>query len=217
MIRTVVFDFDGTLADTKHITVEIYNEIAAAKGFRIVPPEEITAWSKLSLLERFRRAGVPLYRVPGLLAVGLRRFGEMLEQVHLFEGVPKMLNELREMGLTLGILSSNDSGYIRSVLRRHGVEDVFETMLPSSPLFGKDKALKGYRRSGGFAHGELLYVGDEQRDIAACKKARVPIVAAAWGYDHEDLLRSESPEALLRRPEELTAWIRERKEAANKR
>ena len=214
MLRTVVFDFDGTLADTKHITVDIYNEIAAAKGFRIVPPEEVLAWSKLSLLERFKRAGVPLYRVPSLLALGMRRFGEMLEQVQLFEGVPKMLGDLREMGLKLCILSSNDSGYIRSVLRRHGVEDAFETMLPSSPLFGKDKALKGYRRSGGYAHGELLYVGDEQRDIEACKKARVPIVAAAWGYDHEDLLRRESPEALLRCPAELTEWIRQRKQSA---
>ena len=51
----------------------------------------------------------------------VNRFGEMLEQVQLFEGVPKMLGDLREMGLKLCILSSNDSGYIRSVLRRHGV------------------------------------------------------------------------------------------------
>lgn len=210
MIKSVVFDFDGTLADTKHITVELYNEIAMEKGFRIVAPEEIADWSKLSLLERFRRLGVPLYRVPALLALGLRRFGERLEQVQLYDGVPKMLNELRGMGLTLGILSSNDTGHIRSVLRRHGVEGAFETMLPSSSLFGKHRALKGYRRSGGFAEGELLYVGDEQRDIEACKKARVPIAAAAWGFDHEELLRGESPEALLRQPGELTAWIRER-------
>jgi phosphoglycolate phosphatase len=63
-------------------------------------------------------------------------------------------------------------------------------------------------RQLGLQTDELLYVGDELRDIEACKKAGVRIVAVAWGYDPLPLLVSGNPDGIAKTPEELLRFVR---------
>src|SRR5690606_26033339 len=143
-------------------------------------------------------------------AAGMQRFREQMEEVRIFEGIPQLLEELHRMGLSLGIASSNDSDLIRKVLRREGLEQLFATIAPSSTLFGKHKTLQKYKRKNGYSDADLVYIGDELRDIEACQKANVPVAAVAWGYDHEALLRGQEPDLLAREPMDIAHWIRSR-------
>jgi len=119
-----------------------------------------------------------------------------------------LLHELRARSIPVSILSSNDSDIIKEVLRRHQLETAFTSIAPSSSLFGKHKSIKKFLSSQGYRNGELLYVGDEQRDIEACKKVYVPVAAVSWGFDHEETLRSHKPDLFAWQPADIAAYVR---------
>lgn len=207
MLRSVLFDFDGTLADTLGLTVDIYNELAARNGFAPIAAAEVAGLSRLPIPERCRRLGVPLWKLPALKPYVTRRFRERIGEVRLFGGIPGLLAELKGMGLYIGVLSSNDEGVIRQVLHDCGAAAHIDDVLPSSSLFGKHGPLRACKKARG---GELLYVGDELRDLEACRKAGVLAASACWGFDHPELLRAREPDLLAESPEGIAVWVRER-------
>lgn len=56
---------------------------------------------------------------------------------------------------------------------------------------------------------EAVYIGDELRDIESCKKCKVRIISAAWGYDAAELLVQGKPDFVVSHPAELVPLLRE--------
>ena len=79
--------------------------------------------------------------------------------------------------ICFGILSSNREETIRTCLRANGVENLFAFVIGYPKLFGKAKALRRILKSRDLERAELLYVGDETRDIEAAHKAKVRVAA----------------------------------------
>lgn len=207
MIKHVLFDFDGTLADTRDIIVSIYNGLAARNRFEPIRPEDIPRMSRMSIPERCRVLGVPMYRLPALKRQSRNRFRESVPGIRLFEGIPEMLDGLLKLKVPLGIISSNEEDAIRTVLLQCGVAESFASISASSSLFGKDKTLRAFLRANKCAGHELLYVGDELRDIESCRKAGVRIAAVGWGLDHMELLRQHGPDLLAGSPADVLSYV----------
>jgi len=72
-------------------------------------------------------------------------------------------------------------------------------------LFGKGKALKRILRAEKLERADVLYVGDEVRDIEAAQRAGVKCAAVTWGFHAADLLRTANPDFVLETPGELAA------------
>ncbi len=74
-------------------------------------------------------------------------------------------------------------------------------------MFGKHRyigrLLKEKKRSG----EEALYVGDELRDVQACKKVSVKVAAVTWGYDKVELLEQGHPDFLIHHPLDLPELV----------
>ena len=65
------------------------------------------------------------------------------------------------------------------------------------------KALRRIIKQERIDRTRVLYVGDEMRDVAAAKKAKVAVAAVSWGFHTEALLRGLRPDAVLAEPSEL--------------
>ena len=128
---------------------------------------------------------------------------EDADGLKLFPGWPSVLAELAGRGHQLGILSSNSESNIRTTLRANGVENHFDFVVGYPKLFGKAKALRRIIRQHNTDREQLLYVGDEVRDVEAAKKAKVPVAACKWGFHAEPLLTAAKPDWLLGEPAEL--------------
>ena len=74
-------------------------------------------------------------------------------------------------------------------------------------LFGKGKALKRILRAERLTRADVLYIGDELRDVEAAKKAGVKVAAVAWGFHTAELLRSGSPDYVVRDVSELMGVV----------
>jgi len=206
LIRHILFDFDGTIVNSLELSLQIVNDMADKYHYRRATLEEIQRLKSLPLTERLRQVGLPLYKIPALKAESAALYKRGLASLKPAEGMKELLLTLKREGYPMSVLSSNTEDNIAAFLKRNGLE-LFD-FIRSSNLFGKDKAIGKFMRQLGLRADELLYVGDELRDIEACKKAGVQIVAVAWGYDPLPLLGSGNPDGIAKTPEELLRFIR---------
>lgn len=201
--RTLVFDFDGTIADTLGETRLIYNQLAPEYGLREVEEHELDHLRHLSLKQLLAHLSIPKRRVPALISRGTGLMRGNIDRLQPIEGMPDVLVELRRHTHSFGILTSNASSNVDVFLRAHGLREHFDFISSTSKLTGKSKHLKAIRKTFSLRHGEMLYIGDELRDIKASKRAGIPIAAVTWGFNSRSSLAAERPEYLFEQPSDF--------------
>jgi phosphoglycolate phosphatase len=201
--RTLVFDFDGTIADTLGETWRVFNEIAPDYGIRRVNENEIDQLRHLSLKQLLGHLDIPKRRVPTLIARGTTMLRGSITRLSAIEGIPEVLSELRMHVESFGILTSNTSENVDLFLQSHGLREIFDFISSTSKLTGKAKHLKAIRKTFSLRSEEMLYVGDELRDVKAAQKAGVPIAAVTWGFNSYESLAHEKPNFIFEKPRDF--------------
>lgn len=197
----VLFDFDGTIADSLHRLLEISNALAEEYGYRKVQREEIPHFRNKSTLETFRELEVPLLKVP-LIARRVKR--TFHREAHLsapFAGMSEVLVRLRDK-YRLGILTSNTEKNVQRFLEQHQL-DFFDFIYTSSNIFGKSRVLRRILKEKSVDAREVIYVGDEIRDIEAARQLNMDIIAVSWGANNKKALVQLRPTYLIETPAEI--------------
>jgi phosphoglycolate phosphatase-like HAD superfamily hydrolase len=207
--QTLVFDFDGTIADTLGETRLIFNRIAPDYGIREVAEHELDALRHLSLKDLLSHLKIPKRRVPSLIARGTSMMRGNITQLQLIAGMAEVLVELRRHVRSFGILTSNAPANVDLFLTAHGLRDQFDFISSTSKLTGKSKHLKAIRKTFSLRNEELLYVGDELRDVKASQKAGIPIAAVTWGFNSRESLAASKPDYLFDRPADFLSLLGE--------
>lgn len=202
---TIVFDFDGTLANTYGIVLSLYNAEAANYGLRTVSDEDWEAIRHMRFAEMLKFIGIKPHQVPKYLTIGKQILKGHIEQIELFDGVVDMIKRLKVAGHDLFVLSSNAEDTIQAVLERYGVSEL--SVMKSSKLFGKSTPLKRLLRVNQLQPDEVWMVGDELRDINAAQKAGIHAMAVTWGFHPKEMLESAKPDAYASSPEELAIYF----------
>jgi phosphoglycolate phosphatase len=203
LYRTLVFDFDGTIADTLGETRRIFNLIAPDYGIRQVGEEEIHQLRHLSMGQLLDHLEIPKRRVPALIARGTGLLRGNISQLPLIEGMTEVLVEMRQHVESFGILTSNTTPNVDLFLRAHGLRELFDFISSTSKLTGKAKHLRAIRKTFSLRAEEMLYIGDELRDVKASQKAGIPIAAVTWGFNSRESLVAEQPNHVFDSPSDF--------------
>jgi phosphoglycolate phosphatase len=205
--RALIFDFDGTIADTLGESRRIFNELAPDYGIRQVEEHEIADLRHLSLKQILAELKIPKRRVPSIIARGTGMMRANIDRLQLIEGMKDALTELRNNTDSFGILTSNTTANVDVFLRNHGIRDLFEFVSSTSKLTGKARHLRAIRKTFSLTNTEMLYIGDELRDVKAAQKARIPHAAVSWGFNSRESLAAAKPTYLIDHPEEFLRTI----------
>ncbi|WDV08243.1 HAD-IA family hydrolase [Lysinibacillus irui] len=205
-MKHIIFDFDGTLADSTAVFASAWNTLAQKYKFKGIELKEIDALKKLSISERSKLFDFPMYKLPMILPQFYKLYRQSLNDVHLFDGMKEVLLEIDKRGYKILIISSNSKDNILEFLKMNGIHCVAD-VLCSNRIFGKDKVMKKFLKESNVHSSDVLYIGDEQRDIVACKKAGVPIAWVEWGYDAKEVVKNEEPEYRVATPQEILEII----------
>jgi phosphoglycolate phosphatase-like HAD superfamily hydrolase len=204
-VSVIIFDFDGTLADTLEAIVAITNRLALEFGYKTVNSEEVTKLQNLSSQEIIRYSKIPILKLPFLLR---RVKGELKQEIHHLkpiQGIEEALLALKQDGHQLGIVTSNAEANVLTFLKHHGWHELFEFVHSGSSLFGKNKVLRRLLSQREINLDAVLYVGDETRDIEAAKQVKIKSVAVSWGFNSRQALARQNPDFLIGQPHELLA------------
>lgn len=186
-MTTVVFDFDGTLADSLVVMLQIYNELAETRGMKPVTHADWLELRKGTIANGLKWTGAKPFQLPGLLTQGFKLIEKRTAEIKLFPETLPLVRELAARGTKIFVLSSNSQEVIQEVLNKHGIGKEVE-VLKSSRVFGKALALKKLIRSHKLDPNNLWMVGDEVRDMQASIKAGVNPVAVSWGFQPPETL-----------------------------
>lgn len=206
MITHIIFDFDGTLVDSKEVAIAAYNELAIKNKFKKIFTEDIDHLKKLSMLERCKALAIPVYKIAFLAPEFYRLYKKSIQQIRLYEGIKEALLQLHQKGYTIGIVSSNDKGIIQEVLEKNELTFIHDIHC-SSNLFGKDKIIKAYLKKNKVNSTNAIYVGDEGRDIVACRQNQLKVIWVSWGYDLFEVIEEHEPNYIINQPGQLLTLI----------
>jgi phosphoglycolate phosphatase len=103
----------------------------------------------------------------------------------------------------MGILTSNSIENVNLFLETQGLRGSFNFVSSTSKLTGKSKHLRAIRKTFSLRHEEMLYVGDEIRDVKASHKAGIDCAAVTWGFNSRDSLTAAEPKHILDEPVQL--------------
>jgi phosphoglycolate phosphatase len=197
--KLVIFDFDGTLADTLGALMRISNRLAPEFGYPQISDAQFANLKYLSSWEIIRFSKVALWKLPFLLKRVKEEFPGEVRNVKLFPGVVELLNTLKLQGYRLGIVSSNAEANIRSLLKQHQIEHLFDFVNTAS-TFGKGKAIGRLIKQYHCSKSDVIYIGDEIRDIQAARSIAIRIVAVGWGFNAPTALMDKQPDLLITKP-----------------
>ncbi|GAB4147072.1 MAG: HAD family hydrolase [Cyanobacteria bacterium J069] len=206
-MKTILFDFDGTIADSFDAVLQITNRLALEFGYEPASPSEIKRLKNLSSREIIRQSNIPMFRLPLLLRRLKREMSQEINQLQPIVGIYAALLQLQQQGHRLGIVTSNTADNVAAFLRNHQMESLFDYIQPGVALFGKGRSIRRVARQHQLNPASIVYVGDETRDIEAAKAIAIPVIAVGWGFNSIAALSACNPDALVQQPGELVAAI----------
>lgn len=205
--KTILFDFDGTLANTLKTVVEIYNKVAPEYNCKTVELEDVSRLQAMTISHLMKEQGISHITLAILLVRVRKELHINIDHVKPFFGIEEQLQTLKKMGYQLGIMSSNSQKNVHTFLESNNMKHLFDFVHTSKNIFGKHTAIKRIISNLSLQTNDVVYVGDETRDIEACKKIGVKIAAVSWGYNLPEVLQAMQPDVLIDTPNELAATI----------
>lgn len=205
--NNLIFDFDGTLCDSKDQVVAIYNQMAAKYGFKQV---DVTNFQQVSGMSPWQAATflkVPFYKIPLILAEGRRLVKSSAVSAKPVPGLDPVLAQLQARGFNIYLYSTNSKQYIESILPGMLQFNQFKEIAGGSSLWkqsGIIKLIKKHRMD----KQSTWYIGDEIRDVVSGKKAGVKTIAVTWGLNSADSLKAAQPDGLAQAPKDLTDLLK---------
>ena len=183
VIKQIIFDMDGTLADTAKVTIPACAEVSARLNLPPLSDESIRAAIGFANPDFYFK----LY--PNLTPETVLAFGEAVEEAEerivwtmgegiLFPGILALLQALRARGIRMHVASTGDQGHVDAVLQTAGIEDFFTTISCGAPE--KVDMVAGIISPGDPAH--FAMVGDKEHDLRAARGNGIMAVAALFGY-----------------------------------
>ncbi len=205
-VKLIIFDFDGTIADTLPATIEI--ALKLNDKLKLFKKEEVDIenFRNTSSNDFIAKLKMPKYKLLYYIWKFRKMLGVKIENIPVFPGIKETLEKLDAAGIKLAMVTSNSTGNARKFLlsKQIKVFDIIETPLF---VFNKARVIENVMKKLNVAPEDTVYVGDETRDIESAQKAGVKSVAVTWGYHFRDLLARYKPNYMVDKPEELLGLI----------
>jgi phosphoglycolate phosphatase len=210
MIKAVLFDLDGTLADTAPDLTHALNRVRDARG---LPPLPLAATRPVASQGARGLIGVGFDVRPGesgydaLRDEFLAHYADNLcRNTRLFAGIPELLDRLEARALPWGVVTNKAERFTLPLL------ELLKVRNRSACVIGGDttgrikphpEPLLAASRAIGLAPGACIYLGDDQRDVDAGRAAGMKTAVARWGYLNGQAPDSWGADFMIDSPKDL--------------
>jgi phosphoglycolate phosphatase len=209
----VIFDLDGTLADTLETIAAALNHGLATIGnepLSLAQVARIVGEGVTTLCEKALTGGRPDALAPLLAATRGHYAANPMYRCRLYPGIAELLDQLAARGVALAVLSNKPHDLTLATVRGLGIEDRFRHVLGHQDEFPRKPdptSAEFLLRELGVARTRVLYVGDTPIDVATARAASFEVAAVSWGFRSGAELLATHPDHLVHSPHELAAVL----------
>lgn len=205
-VRLLIFDFDGTLADSGGWFLSIMDHLAQRYRFRAIEPHEVDMLRDRPTREVIRYLGIPAWKLPFISRYTRSLFALHTHEVQLFDGIGAMLSAVAGAGVRIALVTSNAEINARRILGEENARHI-ELWECASSLYGKAARFRRALKRAGVAPADALSIGDETRDIDAARRVGMRAGAALWGYASAGALGRCAPDLCFSSPDAVARWV----------
>ncbi len=198
--KKIVFDFDGTIADSLPVIYEVGNKVLTDFGKTGLTPEALERLKEKEMKIALKQMNISPFRFPFLLLKIQVGIYKRVDEISFFPGIKEMFSDL-ESDFHLEILTNNRVKTVNKFLKNNKV-DCFNSVVGNLFLRKKERKLKKFKRRGAIA-----YVGDQITDITAAKGAGLKAVGVDWGFDSREELKEAGADFVAENPEDLKDFL----------
>ena len=207
----LVFDWDGTLADSAQTIVNALQRASHDAGVPV--PDDVSSRGVIglglpeALIRLFPELDEPLRQQVGQ---GYRRhYADNEHEVQLFHGVEEAIQELADAGFMLAVATGKGRGGLNRALQKSGLGPQFLTTRCVDECFSKPhpQMLEEIMDELGVMSDRTLMIGDSAFDLQMALNARVAAVGVSYGAQPEDLLLTHAPLACFDSFAKLRDWL----------
>lgn len=216
MIRTVLFDLDGTLADTAPDLAYALNTLLQEQGKVVLPYESIrpvASHGAVGLIELGFGVTRDMPRFTSLRErfIAIYR-SHLTRETRLFPGMSVLLDQLNARGINWGIVTNKPAFLTDPLIEQLGLSEDAVCVVSGDTTANRkphpEPMLHACQLAGSMPE-ECLYVGDAERDIEAGKAAGMQTLVALFGY----IGAQEQPEnwgasGLIQEPQDILTWLK---------
>jgi phosphoglycolate phosphatase len=204
--KLAIFDFDGTLADSFPWLARILNDVAETFRFRPVEETEFESLRRMTVQEILVHLNIPRWKVAPIAWHVRALMARDIEHVRPFVGVDGMLKKLAARGMALAIASSNTENNVRQVLGMASAS-IIDYYACGASIFAKATKITAILRRSDLPAKEVIYIGDEVRDVEAARHAGIAFGGVTWGYTRADTLLKLSPTLMFMNIDDVIAKL----------
>jgi phosphoglycolate phosphatase len=213
--KGVIFDLDGTLADTLDDIAGAMNRVLLAHGYPIHPVNDYKLLVGRGLDNLVLQSLPEISRQPALVAKCLEEMmgdyaDHCLVNTHLYEGINKLLEELSVRGSKFAVFSNKTESLTQKIVSKLMGDIQFEIVMGARPDFPKKPDPAGalfISEQMGISPENIIYMGDSDVDMITAKRAGMYAVGALWGFRTKDELLANGANAILNHPLEMLGQI----------
>ena len=190
MLKCVIFDMDGTIADTLPLCIKSFKIAIETLSGEEVSDKQITDTFGPS------EEGTISVFLPDKLEEGVNLYLDSYTRLHTimcpkpFDGICEIFETIKKKGIKLALVTGKGIKSLQVTLKMFGMKDVFDAVEAGKPE-GADKpqAMKRVMQKINLLPEECVYIGDTVSDIISARSVSIPIISAAWakGADMENL------------------------------
>lgn len=206
-MKTIIFDFDGTLADSFGVIIDIVKKITRNKV--TISSDQVNKIREMTITELAGHLNIKKYRWPWLLYVGKKEMNKHIQTVELHDGIKQMIEDLSKKHVRIMLLSSNSVKNIKYVLKKNNIAHKFEKIYGGAGLLSKASAIRKVMKKNKLDINDVIYIGDEVRDGDAAETLGIPFIAVTWGFSSAKSLEKQQPYKLANNTKELKKYIEE--------
>jgi HAD superfamily hydrolase (TIGR01509 family) len=210
--KAVIFDIDGTLADTVPLCVKAFRQALEPQLHRPLSDEEIKAAFGPDEEGTIMKFNPP--DVKKAIADFMRYYESLHEEMcpKPFDGINELLDKLKSKGVCLAISTGKGIDTIKCSLNLFGILSYFDKIEKGSPKGSrKPEAIQEIVNAFGVQKYEVLYIGDSPGDVKESHKAGIHVAGAAWAEStNKEKLEKEQPDAIFDSVKDFAEWLEQR-------
>jgi len=204
--KIIIFDLDGTLSNNVDQSELIYERISKRYKLKQLSKDGIRELKTKPGLKRLFDLGVPIYKLPKLYRESRDIASEFVDDCTIISGMKELLVNLNESKVKLAIVSSNSVSNINKILSNNDI-NTFSFIEGKASMKGKKRKIKKLLRKHGYDPEDAIYVGDEIRDVSACRSIPIEVIAVTWGFETKNALANSNPDYIVETIEELSSLL----------
>ena len=211
-LSCVIFDLDGTLAQTNELIFATFNHVAERYVKKVFTPSEITAMFGPP-------EEVAIERLVGTdrTAEAMADFYDFYEHHHpgmadLYGGIRELLQDLKARGMLLAVFTGKGRRTAVISLEKMGISHLFDIVVTGSDVANYKPSADGIRmvmKAFGLKAEEVLMVGDSVSDVKAAHEAGIPVAAVLWDSYGRDRVLEMDVDYRFHSVEEFSRWLKD--------